>query len=119
MRQPAGGCGCADPGTAAEERCYCRVDDLVHAIGRKYGLPVLNRIGGVRAARFTDLQRSLDVSSSTLSETLDDLVRTGLVRRVVLEDHPPATEYTLTSAGEALRNRLRPLLERVRTKGAR
>lgn len=107
-----GGCGCAAVGTAAAERCYCTVDDLVHAIGRKYAFPVLVRIGD--AARFTELQRSLGVSSSTLSETLTDLARVGLIRRTVLEERPPATEYVLTDAGLALRDRLRELLERVR-----
>lgn len=109
-----GGCGCAAPTTAAVDQCYCSVDDLVHVIGRKYTLPVLVRIGG-GTARFTGLQRALGVSSSTLSETLDDLVRIGLVRRTVLEDRPPTTEYALTEAGKALREHLRPLLERVRT----
>ncbi|MBW3660675.1 MAG: helix-turn-helix transcriptional regulator [Gemmatimonadetes bacterium] len=108
-----GGCGCAAPATAAVDRCYCTVDDLVHAIGRKYTLPVLVRIGG-GTARFTRLQRALGVSSSTLSETLDDLIRVGLVHRTVLDDRPPSTEYALTAAGKALRERLRPLLERVR-----
>lgn len=109
-----GGCGCAAPSAAAGEGCYCAVDDLVHAISRKYGLPVLVRIGD-GTARFTGLQRALRVSSSTLSETLDDLIRVGLVHRAVLDDRPPSTEYALTAAGTALRRRLRPLLEHVRT----
>lgn len=109
-----GGCGCAAPSAAAVEGCYCTVDDLVHAIGRKYALPVLVRIGD-GTARFTELQRALRVSSSTLSETLDDLIRVGLVRRTVLDDRPPGTEYGLTAAGRALRERLRRLLESVRT----
>lgn len=107
-----GGCGCAEPASAAAVRCYCTVDDLVHAIGRKYAFPVLVRIG--EGAGFTELQRGLSVSSSTLSETLSDLARVGLVRRTVLEERPPATEYALTEAGVALRDRLRDLLERVR-----
>ena len=107
-----GGCGCATP--AAADSCYCSVDDLVHTIGRKYALPVLVRIDH-GTARFTALQRALGVSSSTLSETLDDLIRVGLVRRDVLDDLQPSTRYVLTSAGEALVKRLRPLLERVRT----
>lgn len=111
--QTVGGCGCTVPTTAAVEECYCTVDDLVHVIGRKYTLPVLVRIGS-GTARFTGLQRALGVSSSTLSETLDDLIRIGLVRRTVVEDRPPTTEYVLTAAGTALREHLRPLLERVR-----
>lgn len=111
--EPIGGCGCAAPDTSAADRCYCSVDDLVHVIGRKHALAIVNRIGE-GGARFTELQRALDVSSSVLSETLEDLARVGLVRRTVLEERPPATEYTLTSAGATLRERLRPLLDRVR-----
>lgn len=108
-----GGCGCATPTSSVADRCYCTVDDLVHAIGRKYALPVMVRIGK-GTARFSELERDLSVSPSTLSETLADLDRVGLIRRSVLEDRPPATEYSLTDAGVALRDRLRRLLEQVR-----
>lgn len=109
-----GGCGCAVPTSPAAERCYCTVDDLVHAIGRKYALPLMVRIGD-GPARFTELERDLAVSPSVLSETLADLGRVGLVRRTVLENHPPATEYALTDAGAALKDRLRRLLDQVRS----
>jgi len=115
-REPlAGGCGCAEHGTEAAGQCCCGVNDLVHAIGRKYAMSILNRIGSSSGARFTDLQHTLAVSSSTLAETLDDLVRVGLVLRTILPDTPPATEYTLTAAGKVLRERFRPLLDRART----
>lgn len=106
-------CGCAELRSPAAERCCCGVDDLVHVIGRKYAMPILNRVGRGEA-HFTELQRALRVSSSTLSETLEDLVRLGLVQRFVLDGYPPRTRYTLTTAGSALRDRLRPLLEKVR-----
>lgn len=112
MGSDIGTCGCAVPDTHGASLCTCGVDDLVHVIGRKYTMPILNRIGGGHA-RFNELQRELRLSSSVLSETLGDLVRIGLVQRTVIDDGPPGTEYTLTAAGHALRKRLRPLLERV------
>ena len=118
LKERVGECGCAEPTTAAAERCCCSVDDLVHAIGRKYTMSILNRVGLEGTAHFSELQRTLGVSSSTLAETLEDLVGVGLVRRSVLESTPPGTEYSLTEAGRALRERLRPLLERIRARGS-
>lgn len=110
----AGSCGCASPESQAAALCCCTVDDLVHTIGRRYAMPILNYVGRARKARFTELQEDLEVSSSTLADTLDDLVRVGLLARTVLPDTPPRTEYSLTPAGQALRGRLRPLLDHVR-----
>lgn len=110
-----GGCGCADPGAAAAETCYCTVDDLVHAITRKHALSILNLLGSGEAARFTDLERALPrIGPSTLSQTLQELVSVGLVRREVFPDTPPSVEYGLTDAGCLLRERFHHLLDRVR-----
>lgn len=116
LKEAVGECGCAESSTAAADRCCCSVDDLVHAIGRKYTMSILNRVGLEGTAHFSDLRRSLDVSSSTLAETLDGLVHVGLVRRAIVDSYPPGTEYSLTDAGRALRDRLRPLLDRVRAR---
>jgi len=112
-RTAPGDCGCGEPDVATG--CCCGVDDLVHVIGRKYAMSVLERIGRSGTSHFNDLQRALGMSSSTLAATLGDLVRVGLVERAVVEDRPPTTEYDLTPAGRALRGRLRPLLERIRS----
>lgn len=76
-------------------------------------MPLLERIGRGGTSRFNELQRELGASSSTLAETLEELIRVRLVDR---REAPGGTpEYVLTSAGRALRQRLRPLLERVRS----
>lgn len=109
----AGGCGCDRTEATATARCCCVVRDLTHVIGRKYAMTILNRIGSP-PARFSDLQRELDIGPSTLADTLGELQQVGLVRRTVLDDTPPRSEYHLTPAGDALRLRLRPFLESVR-----
>lgn len=110
-----GRCGCSDPGDEAAETCYCTVDHLVSAISRKHALPVLNYLGNRGAARFNRLQDAISgVSSSTLSDTLQELADVGLVRRSVFAEKPPRVEYRLTDAGELLRSRFRDLLGRVR-----
>lgn len=76
-------------------------------------MPVVNRIGR-RGARFSDLQLTLGVSSSTLADTLQDLETVGLINRVVFPERPPGSNYFLTTAGRALRRRFRPFLEAIR-----
>jgi DNA-binding HxlR family transcriptional regulator len=110
----AGDCGCSEPESKAAATCYCTVDQLVRAIARKHALSLLNVIGRFGRARFRDLEASLPrVSTSTLSETLGVLGDVGLVRRDVFPDTPPRVEYSLTEAGNLLRNRLHMLLEQV------
>ncbi|MBA3495994.1 MAG: helix-turn-helix transcriptional regulator [Gemmatimonadales bacterium] len=109
-----GACGCAEPGTRQPTHCCCAVDDLVRAIGRKHTMSILNRIGLGADAHFTDIQRALDLSSSTLAHSLDELSRMGLVHRLVIPARPPCTTYSLTPAGRVLVDRFRPLLDRVR-----
>jgi DNA-binding HxlR family transcriptional regulator len=110
----AGGCGCDGSDATATAQCCCVVRELTHAIGRKHALAILNRIGGSPPARFTDLQRGLEIGPSTLADTLQELEQVGLIVRSVLGESPPRSEYHLTPAGEALRARLRPFLETVR-----
>lgn len=54
--------------------------------------------------RFNVLQRLIgNIAERTLSLTLKDLQRDGLVARRVIDQAPPAVEYSLTQAGESLR----------------
>lgn len=76
-------------------------------------MAIVNRLGRP-PARFSDLQQALGIGPSTLADTLLDLERVGLVKRSVLDDSPPRSEYALTAAGETLRLRLRSFLETVR-----
>lgn len=113
-----GGCGCAAPATGTTETCYCTVDELVAAISRKHALSLVNFIGVRETARFHEMEEGIrGISSSTLTDTLAQLTRVGLVRREVFPEIPPRVEYALTEAGEALRRRLRELLGEVQRGG--
>lgn len=110
-----GGCGCSDPGAASADTCYCTVDDLVGVISRKHALSLINFLGGREGTRFGEMEDAVEgISSSTLSETLSDLHRVGLVSREVFPETPPRVEYALTEAGRLLRRRFRRLLDRIR-----
>ena len=113
-----GVCGCAAPAVGTAETCYCTVDELVGAISRKHALSLVNFIGSRETARFHEMEEGIrGISSSTLSDTLTQLSRVGLVEREVFPETPPRVEYGLTEAGETLRRRLRELLGEVQKRG--
>lgn len=88
------------------------------AISRKHALSILNFVGHRGSARFSEVESGLDgMSSSTLSETLQQLGRVGLLERRVIPEAPPRVEYSLTEAGGVLRRRFRALLSRVQMEG--
>jgi len=56
---------------------------------------------------FNDIQDNIrmqygKVSGMTLTKSLDDLIRIGLVARAVHEESPPVIEYGLTHAGHEI-----------------
>lgn len=102
-------CGCEtlDPEIGA---CYCSLEPLVHAVGRRYALQVMNVIAARERTRFVEIQTQLGgMSSSTLAARLHELEGVQLIRREVLDVDPPSVEYVLTPRGRALRESLRKL----------
>ncbi len=102
-------CGCEtlDPEI---EACYCSLESLVQAVGRRYALQVMNVIAVRERMRFVEIQEQLgNLSSSTLATRLRELEDVRLIRREVVGLDPPAAEYVLTSRGRALRESLRKL----------
>lgn len=90
--------------------CYCVLEPLVQAVGRRHALQVLNVIAAQDRVHFGQIQERLDgLSSSTLSERLHELEEVGLIRREVVGSDPPRSEYRLTPQGFGLRESLRKL----------
>jgi len=102
-------CGCEtlDPEI---ESCYCSLEPLVQAVGRRYALQVMNVIAVSERMRFSEIQSQLGGrSSSTLAARLHELEGVRLIRRDTVGINPPSTEYVLTARGRALRESLRKL----------
>ena len=53
--------------------------------------------------RFDEFQKSLGISTNSLSRRLGRLVESGLLERRRYSERPPRYEYILTEAGEAFR----------------
>lgn len=85
-----------EPGTA------CAVRDILHRVGDKWAIFVVDRLGhGTR--RFTELHRGIDgITPRMLTVTLRGLERDGIVARTIYPVIPPRVEYELTPLGKTL-----------------
>nr|WP_254532906.1 helix-turn-helix domain-containing protein [Natrinema gelatinilyticum] len=96
----------------AEIDCYCPLGGVMDLLSRQYAMQVTCVVGAIGPARYGEIEETFgEVSSSTLSTRLDDLVEAGLLSREQYAEIPPRVEYELTEKGEELRERLDPLLE--------
>ncbi len=102
-------CGCVTL-DADIDSCYCSLEPIVQAVGRRYALQVLNVIAARERTRFVEIQSQLGgISSSTLATRLHELEEIHLIQRENVGIDPPLTEYVLTQRGRALRESLRRL----------
>lgn len=80
----------------------CPSRDLLDLIGSKWSmlLVCVLRQGPIRTGA---LRREIGgISQKMLTQTLRDLERNGLVKRICHEEVPPRVEYQLTSLGQSL-----------------
>lgn len=76
---------------------------FIELLGKTYVLDILyHLLNQTEAVRFNELKRALDVTATTLSRRLDDLMVAGLVHREVYAEVPARVEYGLTSLGQSL-----------------
>ncbi|MBX0322277.1 helix-turn-helix transcriptional regulator [Halomicroarcula sp. F13] len=77
---------------------------LFSLLGKAHTMYLLDRLvrREPRPWRFTELQRTLDMSPNTLSVRLDELVDAGLVTRTQYGEIPPRVEYEATEKAAAL-----------------
>jgi DNA-binding HxlR family transcriptional regulator len=108
-------CGCCSSSTITSETdhtCYCPVDGIIDTISKKHALPIVSVLGSNGPTRYNELEEVLGVTSSSLLSTrLNELMSEGLIERQSFDEIPPRVEYSLSSDGEELEQRLRPLLE--------
>jgi DNA-binding HxlR family transcriptional regulator len=52
-----------------------------------------------RVRRYDEMQKALDVATNILADRLRRMVRSGVVQRVLYQQHPPRYEYQLTPKG--------------------
>lgn len=103
-----------DDSTRDVSPCYCPVGGVMEVLSRRHAMPLICLVGAIGPARYGDLEAAFgDVSSSTLSTRLDELVEAGYLSREQYAEIPPRVEYDLTTTGDELCEKLDPLLEWV------
>ena len=79
-------------------------------ISGKYKPVILYCLMEYEPVRFNQMQRYLGkIADKTLSATLKELERDGLIHREMYPEIPPKVEYTLTERGRSLMRVLDPL----------
>lgn len=83
------------------ERCKS-VSTLQRMIGGKWKIEILFYIALKDVRHFGQLRRCIgNISESTLSKQLKELVEDGFLERIDYDEVPPRVEYKLTSQGES------------------
>lgn len=97
----------------------CPARDALELIADKWTILVVSLLAD-RTLRFGDLRREIEgVTQKMLTQTLRQLERNGLVKRVVYAEVPPRVEYSLTSLGQSLTDVVVVLRKWAEQNGAR
>jgi DNA-binding HxlR family transcriptional regulator len=81
------------------------------------GSLVVNAIGNRGKFRFSRMMQELKgISPTTLTDTLQELQREGLIMRESFAEIPPRVEYSLTKDGVQLRSAILPSLQWASTR---
>lgn len=104
--------GSSDDGSFERYRdCVCGAGEVFDILSRRYAIQVICAVGLLQPARYGEIEKGFDdVSSSTLSNRLEELTEEGLLIRRSYDEIPPRVEYSLTEDGEELVERLKPLI---------
>lgn len=86
-----------------EEIGKCPVTYALRLIGGKWKLPILWALSCKGVLRYNELKRCVcGITNMMLSQSLKELEKNGLVRRVQYMEIPPHVEYSLSRSGESL-----------------
>ena len=90
---------------------------LVALFHNRWSVPILAELHRQRGSRFVTLARTLGMSRESLRRTLAALIESGLVGRNPGYGHPLRPEYVLTTRGDRIASRSRPLVGLLRDRG--
>ena len=85
--------------------------ELFDLLGRPHTTAIVRRFACDPGPwRYSELQETLDISPTTLSNRLADLTEAGIIERESYDEIPPRVEYSTTAKCEALRAPFEELL---------
>ncbi|RQG92404.1 winged helix-turn-helix transcriptional regulator [Natrarchaeobius chitinivorans] len=112
MENSRGSEAAPDQSCRTDPSCYCQLGGVLELLSRKHAIQVICLVGEIGPVRYGEIETAFgEVSSSTLSTRLEELVEAGYLAREQYDEIPPRVEYDLTMTGEQLQQRLQPLLE--------
>ena len=83
------------------EDMTCSVAQCLDVVGEWWSLLIV-RDAFLGVTRFDDFQARLGISRNILTQRLNHLVDSDVLKRVAYSDHPPRSEYRLTGKGRDL-----------------
>ena len=90
----------------------CPTGGVMDLLGRRLAMPVVCVVGALGPVRFGEIEAAFgEVSTSTLSDRLEELTDAGLLERNQYDEIPPRVEYEVTADGAELYRVIEPLLE--------
>lgn len=99
------------------QQCLCYLEDVITIFDRKWAIRIISLLGNKGELTFNQILRELqDLTPRSLSETLKELERKGLVEKEVKLEPPIRVYYKLSPEGKKFRDSLIPVLEWVITK---
>ena len=96
-------------------RVNCPVARAMEIVGDRWSILILRNLILDGPHRYQDFANALDgISPTTLSSRLKTLQKNGLIRRDVVDSHPPKAIYELTERGCSMK----PVLQALRRFGS-
>ena len=69
---------------------------------KKFTLAILIHIWFLKEHRFRELSNISSMNSKTLTLTLRNMIKSGLIRKKIIQTYPKSTRYYITKKGKAL-----------------
>ena len=91
--------------------CLCPLEGIITTIAKKWAILIISILGHHERLRFNDIMEILGgISPKSLTDTLKELQREGLIQREAFPEIPPRVEYSLTEDGRQLCEAIVPLV---------
>lgn len=93
-----------------KEVCICTSGRIIDLLGKKWTLLIIGALGRYAKLRYNEIRNKLGISPKSLADSLDELVKSGLIRREEFNEIPPKVEYSLTEEGVKFLGAIKPIL---------
>ena len=90
--------------------CLNSIKGVMEIFGGKWSFLVLEQLH-IGTMRFNELNKALNISTKSLTDTLKHLEENGIIKRTVKPTVPVTVEYSLTEKGRAFDNVLLAMKE--------